>query len=165
MRKLTLMIGLFALVSMAIGQNRLTPELLWELDRVGAPTASPDGKYIAFTVSDYDWKTNSSRTDIYFMSTKGGEAKKLTGEMTKSSWSPEWRSDSKYIGFMSANAGEPQMFELEIENPTNYRQVTNQEGGITGFHYSKAMNKVVYSTNVKLRETTVDKYPDLLYAT
>lgn len=165
MRKLTLMIGLFALVSMAIGQNRLTPELLWELDRVGAPTASPDGKYIAFTVSDYDWKTNSSRTDIYFMSTKGGEAKKLTGEMTKSSWSPEWRSDSKYIGFMSANAGEPQMFELEIENPTNYRQVTNQEGGITGFHYSKAMNKVVYSANVKLGETTVDKYPDLPYAT
>lgn len=153
------------LLNSAFAQKRLTPELLWELDRIGAPVASPDGKYIAFTISDYKWQENTGRTDIYLMSTKGGDVTKLTAEMQSSSWHPEWRPDGKYLACISVNAGEPQMMEIDPTNPSNYRQVTNQEGGISGFHYAKEMNRIVFSASVKLGTTTAENYPDLPLAT
>lgn len=161
MKKTTLLLTLLFAVFSLSAQNRLTPELLWELDRIGSPTASPDGKYIAFTITDYDWKKNSGKTNIYIMSTKGGEPTNLTANIGSSCWHPEWRPDGEYIGFISTNAGAPQMFEIKVENPDDFRQVTNYEEGVTGFHYAAQMNRIVFSGNVKLDETTSEKYPDL----
>ncbi|MFY0673168.1 MAG: S9 family peptidase [Bacteroidia bacterium] len=161
MKRITLLLALFSIAFAIKAQNRLTPELLWELDRVGSPMASPDGKYIAFTITDYNWKKNSGKTDIYLMSTKGGEAKKLTADIATSCWNLEWRPDGKFIGFINSTMGAPQVFEMNIENPEEIRQVTNYEGGVTGFHYSNSMNRIVFSANVKLDQNTVDRYPDL----
>ncbi|MGB0430610.1 MAG: S9 family peptidase [Bacteroidia bacterium] len=165
MKKVTLLITLLIAAFAAKTQNRLTPELLWELDRVGSPTASPDGSYIAFTITDFDWKSNKGITDIYVMSTKGGEPKKLTANIKTSCWHPEWRPDGKFIGFIGTSAGAPQMFEINVENPDDFRQVTNYEEGISGFHYAKQMNRIVFSGEVKLDENTVDRHPDLPMAT
>jgi dipeptidyl aminopeptidase/acylaminoacyl peptidase len=157
-----ILILLFACtVTVALTQGRLTPELLWEIDRLGSPVASPDGKYLAYTLSDYNWRENKGRTDIYLVPTKGGTPQKLTSEMAGSSWQPEWRPDGKYLACISTNAGEPQMFEINVSVPGDFRQVTNQEGGITAFHYAKNMTKVVYAAQVRLGSTTVDRYPDL----
>lgn len=165
MRKLITLCILAALAFGVQAQNRLTPELLWELDRVGSPVASPDGKWIAFTVTDYNWRQNSGRTDIYLMPAKGGEAKKLTANQTNSCWHPEWRPDGKYIGFLTVMGDGPQMMELDPENPDNNRPVTSHPGGITGFHYAKSMNRIVFSAQVKLDKTTQELYPDLPDAT
>lgn len=147
--------------SVAFSQERLTPELLWDIDRIGAPVLSPDGEWVAFTVTDYDIEANSGRTDIYVKPVEGGEAKILTKNASSSSFHPEWRPDGKYLGFLSSNAGSVQLFEVDPNNPDEVVQITNQEGGISGFHYAKAMNRIVFSADVKLDQTTQDLYPDL----
>lgn len=161
MKQLLTLCFLTFLVLGAHAQERLTPETLWELDRVGSPSASPDGKWIVFTITDYKWKENSGRTDIYLMPSKGGEAKKLTGNQVNSCWHPEWRPDGKYIGFLTVTGEGAQMMEMEPANPDLARPVTGHPGGISGFHYAKAMNRIVYSAQVKIDKTTQELYPDL----
>lgn len=157
-----LFLALFGLS--VFGQKRLTPELLWELDRVGAPVASPDGSMIAFTISDYTLKDNRGRTDIYIMSATGGEPKKLTGLLESSCWEPEWQPNGKRLSYLTIAAGEGQIFDVDVNNPEDFRQITNFEGGISGFHYAKNGKRIVFSAKVKLDQTTQDIYPDLPYA-
>lgn len=145
-------------------QKRLTPELLWELDRVGAPVVSPDGSSIAFTVSDYNLKQNKGRTDIYVMPVAGGTPKKVTGDIGASCWEPKWQYNSKRLSFLSVMANETQVFDVDPNNSQDFRQITNFERGISGFHYSADGKRMVFSAEVKLDQTTQDIYPDLPYA-
>lgn len=144
----------------AFGQDRLSPELLWELDRVGSPAVSPDGQWVAYTVTDYTIADNKGLTDIYLKPIAGGKAKKLTTEVTTSAWNPEWRPDGKKLGFISLNAGEAQLFEIEPAT-IDIEQITNQEGGISGFHYAASGDRLGFTANVKMEQTTQDLYPDL----
>ena len=165
MRRPTLLLLFVALAFSLVAQKRLTPELLWELDRIGAPVASPDGKWLAFTISDYNWKENSGRTDIYVMSTKGGDPVNLTKDLSASSWHPEWRPDSKYLGFISSEPGQPQMMELKPEGNEPPRMVTNHPTGISGFHYAKSMTSIVFSASVPATNKSQHQYTDLPNAT
>lgn len=44
--------------------QRMTPELLWKLGRIGEVAISPDGKQIAYLVTNYDLGENSGKSDL-----------------------------------------------------------------------------------------------------
>ncbi|MFN3189883.1 MAG: S9 family peptidase [Aureliella sp.] len=44
--------------------ERLTPERLWDLGRIGDSAVSPDGKQVAYLVSHYDLEENSGTTSL-----------------------------------------------------------------------------------------------------
>ena len=50
----------------------LQPDDMFELKNVGDPRISPDGAWIAYTVTSMDRKEDSSDTDIYMVATSGG---------------------------------------------------------------------------------------------
>ncbi len=139
--------------------GRLTPEILWKFGRVGSSQLSPDGITVAYTISRYDYKTNKSMTEICVVDVASGEKKVLTTHQG-SSFSPRWRPDGEKIGFLSNESGEVQFWEM---NPDGSRktQVSEIEGGITGFNYSPAGTHIYYTKQVKLDETPKEKYPDL----
>ncbi len=45
--------------------NRLTPEKLWDLRRIGDSAVSPDGKLLAYIVTDYDLAENAGKGTLY----------------------------------------------------------------------------------------------------
>lgn len=57
------MIAAYAPEAVVAGQ-RMTPELLWKLGRIGEVAISPDGKQIAYLVTNYDLGENSGKTDL-----------------------------------------------------------------------------------------------------
>jgi dipeptidyl aminopeptidase/acylaminoacyl peptidase len=67
------------------GARPLSAEDLWALPRVGAPTLSPDGGWLAVAVTTYDLEKNEGRSRIWRVSAKGGEPVALTSEETSSS--------------------------------------------------------------------------------
>src|SRR5436305_3914380 len=77
----------------------LTHESMWLMKRVGAPTPSPDGKWVVFSVTNpaYDEKEQSS--DLWLVSTDGSsEGRQIT--FTKSGESDvAWSPDSRRIAF------------------------------------------------------------------
>jgi dipeptidyl aminopeptidase/acylaminoacyl peptidase len=68
---------------------------------VADPRLSPDGRWIAHTVTTHDLEEDESRTRIWMVPAAGGEAQPLTAEDEDSS-SPRWSPDGRYLGFLSS---------------------------------------------------------------
>ncbi len=146
-------------MSVSFAQNTLTPELLWKLSRVGGTEVSPDGKTILFGVTNYDLKVNKGNRNLYRMDVEGDKPVQLT-KMKGSEFNEVWHPDGSKIGFLSAESGQVQMYELELST-RKITQVTNFEKGLNGFKYSPDGNKILFIQDVKLDQTINEKYKDL----
>jgi dipeptidyl aminopeptidase/acylaminoacyl peptidase len=154
--------GLLLIASVHAGAQVMTPELLWQLKRVGSPLVSPDNKTILFTVSEYSVELNKGETDIYSLpvnAASGNVPKRVTsypgGEMNV-----VWRPDGKKFAFLSAINGDAQVYEADADG-SNVQRVTNYPGGLNGFVYSADGNTLVFIADVRLDSTLKEKYPDL----
>ncbi|HEX8144846.1 MAG TPA: S9 family peptidase [Pyrinomonadaceae bacterium] len=94
---------LLALASAALAQQagrRLTVNELLKVRRVSDPQVSPDGRTVAFTITDPDVAANKSKTQVYLIGVEGGEPRALTsGE--QSAESPRWSPDGKRLAYIS----------------------------------------------------------------
>lgn len=156
--RLTILLVAGALLT-GFGQNRMTPELLWKLGRVGGVAVSPDGQTTLYGVSYYDLEANSGNRDLYTVPVAGGAAQKITN--TEGSESGEvWRPDGKKIGFLRSTDNGMQLFEINPDG-SGEKQVTDIEGGIGNFAYAPDQRHVYFTRKVKTGQTIHDKYPDL----
>ncbi|MGB2678861.1 MAG: S9 family peptidase [Candidatus Acidiferrum sp.] len=64
------------------------------------PQVTPDGQYVAYTVSSTSLEDDKSETRIYMVPAVGGEAIVLTAEGV-SSEHPRWSPDGKFLAFLS----------------------------------------------------------------
>ncbi len=117
--------------------------------RVGDPQLSPDGRWVAYTVTDTDKEANRRTTQIYLAPTTGGPARQLTNEK-QSSHSPRWSPDGSRLAFISARDGEPQIYLLDIAGGQSKR-VSNIPTGADG---------PVWSPDGKWIAVASDIYPD-----
>ena len=58
----------------------ITVEDVWRVKRIGAPSISPDGEWIAVDVTSFDMKENNSTSDIWLIPAcrSAGEKRQLT---------------------------------------------------------------------------------------
>ena len=52
------------LLPLQLQAERMTPEKLWDLGRIGDAAVSPDGKYVAYLITRYDLAENSGAVDL-----------------------------------------------------------------------------------------------------
>ncbi|MBM3389126.1 MAG: S9 family peptidase [Betaproteobacteria bacterium] len=78
--------------------QHLTVEALWQLQRLGAPSLSPDGAQAVISATAYSMKENKSSSRLWLLSTLGGEPRALTQCGDKDSqprWSPARAGDGE----------------------------------------------------------------------
>ncbi len=68
MKKLVIIINAIVLFNTAFAQNKMTPELLWKLNRVSAIGLSNDKKYVVYNVNTPNVESNKSSSKKYFIS-------------------------------------------------------------------------------------------------
>ncbi len=88
-------------------------EDLIKMHRIAEAQVSPDGKWVAYTVSTPDMEANRGVSNIWVVPVNGGEAMQLTQSGRDSS--PVWAPDGKTIAFLSARSGESQVYLLSME--------------------------------------------------
>jgi len=107
-----------------------TVDDLLKIRRVSDPQLSPDGRWIAYTIADTDKAANKRITQIYLISTDGGEPRALTSEK-QSSVSPRWSPDGKRLAFVSARDGESQIWTIDLPEakPGSLKKISNISTG------------------------------------
>ena len=140
-------------------QNRLTPELLWKLGRVSDIQLSPDKKSVLYGITFYNLEANKGNRDLFLVPLAGGNPVNITNS-PGSEWNGVWRPDGKKIGYISAESGDAQLWEMNPDG-SDKKQISAFEGGITGFAYSPEMTHILFTRDIKLDKTANEVYPDL----
>ena len=94
----------------ALGKG-LTVDDMLAMQRVGSPAASPDGRWIAFSVRETDYEANRGRFDVWLASADGATVRRLTSHPDNDT-DPEWSPDGRWIYFMSSRGGSSQVWRI-----------------------------------------------------
>ncbi len=142
-----------------ITDKRMTPEVLWSFGRINNFNISPNGKKIVYTVSYYSKEQNSSNTEIFVMNVDGSDKKQITYSKEQEI-SPKWMNDNEHIAYLSNKSGSMQIWKMN-DKGKKQEQLSDIKGGVNDFMFSPNEDKILFVSNVKYGERTVDKYPDL----
>ena len=147
MKKIFL-IALFLFFAMpALSQKRaFTLPDLYKLKTVSDPQFSPDGKRIAFVVSESFLDKGKSNQDIYVMNVDGTNIRNLTNNPSADNH-PRWSSDGKSILFVSTRVNGPQAWQIPIDIG-EAKQVTNFSMGVGDPELSPDGKIILFSSDV-----------------
>ncbi len=151
----------FSLVYSQETKQTLTVERIMQLKSVKDIKISPDGNWVAYSVSEMDLKKDKSRTTIYMIPAAGGTSIAISGKDYSAS-SPRWSSDNKYISFL-ASKGEDEKTQVWVSNRLggDATVLTKIPQGVSEHDWSPAGNKLLLVlTDPKPEELTEDKEDD-----
>ena len=143
----------FCVVGALAQQKRaMTFEDVLALKSVSDAQVSPDGKWVAYVVTSVDMKENANDSDVWLVSTAGGEPVRLTTNK-KNDNQPRWSPDSKRIAFISAREEKPQIFLISPFGGEP-EKLTDSKSGVQAFQWSPEGNRIAY---VAPQEPTPDE--------
>ena len=102
----------FALALLVSAAARATVPTIDEslsMKSVAGAQISPDGRYVAYSVTQTNWDENDFISQIWIAVTATGERYQLTSGK-KSSTGPQWSPDSRRLAFTSDRDGKRQIY-------------------------------------------------------
>ena len=95
--------------------KQLTVELMWQLQRLGAPSISPDGAQAVCAVAQPSVKENKIQSAIWLLSTLGGQPRQLT-QCGEKDGRPQFSPNGEWVAFVASREqngkkdDEPQLY-------------------------------------------------------
>jgi dipeptidyl aminopeptidase/acylaminoacyl peptidase len=155
---LLISINFAALISRGADGARRVPSVddLLSLKTVGAARISPDGKWVAYTVSEANFKQDAFVTQIWIADTATGRRIQLTrGE--KSAANPRWSPDGAWLAFTSDRVGDKNQIFLIRADGGEASQLTKHETSIAGFDFSPDGRTIIYAATEPPLPTLKDR--------
>jgi dipeptidyl aminopeptidase/acylaminoacyl peptidase len=129
---------------------------LLNLKSVGGAVISPDGKWVAYTISNTDFKQDAFVTQIWLVQTSTGRAVQLT-RGDKSSGNPKWSPDSQWLAFTSSRLEDKnQIFVIQPEGG-EAAQLTKSETAISNFAWSEDGKQIAYTATEPVPQVSKDR--------
>ncbi len=115
MRRIRLAVLLYALALPAQAADGLFGiDDLLRLAEVGEPAFSPDGEYLAYSVTTNDLVRDEPMSDLWRARWDGSDRRALTQTPGASEWQPEWSPDGQWIAFLSDRGDDDAMTQVWV---------------------------------------------------
>lgn len=127
----------FSLVAQTTARRPMKVEDLSRFRNVSNPQISPDGKWVAYTVSSTDVKADKSTTHIWMVGIDGSNDRQITFS-NESEGSPRWSPDGRYLSFTSSRPGKARGNQVWLldRNGGEAMQLTEIKGRLQGHEWS-----------------------------
>jgi dipeptidyl aminopeptidase/acylaminoacyl peptidase len=137
-----------------IAAGILTPEIMWKMGRAGESAISPDGKKIAYTVTNYSVEANKGVTSLWLILLDNeNKTVKLADDVSSPVWSKN--SDKLYV------AKDEQIFTVDAATGA-LSQLSFIDGGVEGFGIAPDGDMLFYVKKVAVeKRNSADIYPDM----
>ncbi len=146
-RSLSLLCCLLVLTLCVQAQRRVpTVDDLINVKTIGGAQISPDGKYVAYTVGETDWKQDAFVTHIWAVNVATGKAVQLT-RGDKSCTNPQWSPDGAWLAFTSNRIESKNQIFLIRPDGGESQQLSKSENGVNTFAWSLDGKKIAYSSS------------------
>ena len=133
---ITLYFSGISLFAQGPAKRSLTADDIYRMQEVTDPHVSPDGKFVAYTVSSNDRASDKRRTALWMVSWDGSHNVQLT-QGNESADSPRWSPDGKYLAFTMARPedSKDQVWVLDRRGG-EARQLTHVTGELDSYEWS-----------------------------
>jgi dipeptidyl aminopeptidase/acylaminoacyl peptidase len=115
---------------------------------VGDPQRSPDGLWVAYTVTTIDAEKDRRNTDVWMVKWDGSEQLQLTSSPDNES-SPRWSPDNKYLAFVSSRGTEEERRrggQIWLLNRAGgeAQRVSDFKGGVSDIQWSPDSTRIAF---------------------
>ncbi len=135
----------------------MRPGDVYRLQTTGDANVSPEGQWIAYTVSTIDSAKDKRNSDIWMVSWDGTQTVQLTSSPDNES-SPRWSPDGKYISFMAARLGGNSQVWLLDRRGGEAVKLTDVKNDIAGYSWSPDSKKLLLTMR-DVKDTSKNKAP------
>ena len=128
------------------GPKRWTVDDVIAVKGVSDIALSPDGKRIAYVVTERNTADNVSNSDVWIVSTTGGDARRVTSG-PRTDRAPQWSSDGSWLAFLSDRVDRrAQVFGIDPSGGEAW-QITKHESAVGTFKLSPDSKRLLYTAN------------------
>jgi len=121
------------------GQSQRKIELndVFRIRTVSDPQISPDGAWVAYTVSAADTAEDKANSDIWMVSWDGTRQVRLTSSKANER-APRWSPDGRYLGFLSERDDAREVEQLWLLDRTGGEadRITDLPGGVSDYAWA-----------------------------
>ena len=135
----------FASHAQSPAKHAMTFDDLVKLHRISGAAISKDGKWVAYSVATPDLEANRNVSNIWMVSTAGGDPIQVTQGGRDSS--PAWSPDGRTLAFLSARDGTSQVYLLSMEGG-EAKKLTRLSTGADLFHWSPDGKTILFTSYV-----------------
>src|SRR5580704_13008329 len=115
LRRLALFLLAFSVLGVAQAKHPFTFEEMMKLKRIGEPSVSPDGKWVAFSAVDVNLEANTKTAHLWIVPITSGDAKRLTPESGSGEDRIRFSPDGKRVLLESAKDGSSQIYVQDFD--------------------------------------------------
>ncbi len=138
-------------------QQHLNIDDMHRVADLSNPVTSPDGQWIAYTVTQANLQINKAVSHIWLIRWDGTARKELVVPEGSSAWQPQFTADSRSIVFI-ADRGESHTSQLWVQDLQSEaaRQLTTLDGGINEYSLAPDNHHVAVISEVSNGENEND---------
>ena len=128
----------------------MTVEDVLELKSVSDPQISPNGRWVAYVVSEMDFEENATNSDIWVVSAEGGDPFRLTRGPKRDNF-PRWAPDGSWLAFLSNRDDKTQVFGI-APNGGEAWAVTDWKQGVGSFEIAPNGDRIAFTASAEKSE-------------